>query len=139
MVLCGMLSVSPQIAAAAEIAPEQVIRDFYRWYVEAVASNRDPLTEKRAELKRYATARLLGEIDGMVKGPEGLNGDYFLDAQDIDKDWAKNIKVSTPAIRGNRATADVELTGKELGMRQLRVSLAREKGSWKVDKVTGKQ
>ena len=88
-------------------------------------------------MKRYASARLLREIDGMRKGPDGLNGDYFLDAQDFDKDWATNISVSTPVRKGKRATTVVELKGKEMGTRKLRVALVQEQNEWKVDKVEG--
>ena len=123
---------------ATSPAPEQVIRNFYHWYVAQVVSNHDPLSRNRQEVKRYATDRLLREIDRMRKGPDGLDGDYFLDAQEFDKDWGRNITVSVSPIKGDRATAEVELKGAEVGTRKLHVSLAREAGTWKVDKVEGK-
>lgn len=117
--------------------PERVIRDFYQWYVQALMQNRDPFAKGRAELKRYASARLIQEIDRMRKGPDGLDGDYFLDAQDFDQEWAKNISVTPPVITGNRATTEVTLAGKEMGSRKLRVTLVRGTDGWKVDKVQG--
>lgn len=30
----------------------------------------------------------------MTKRPDGLNGDYFVDTQDFDPLWAKNIPIS---------------------------------------------
>ena len=118
-------------------SPEGVIHRFYQWYVQALIGNRDPFTKGRAELKRYASERLLKEIDRVRKGPDGLDGDYFLDAQDFDKEWGKNISVSKMVVTGDRATATVELQSREMGPRKLHVVLVRENGVWKLDKVEG--
>ncbi len=79
--------------------PEQVIRDFYAWYVQALTSERDPFTQDRETLKTYATAHLIDQIDKMLKGPDGLDGDYFLDAQDFDKEWAGISRSRTPKLK----------------------------------------
>ena len=100
-------------------------------------SERDPFTQGRETLKTYATAHLLAQIDKMMKGPDGLDGDYFLDAQDFDKEWARNIKITNTEIKDGKATADVTLDGKEMGQKTLHLSLAQESGAWKVDRVTG--
>lgn len=118
--------------------PERTIREFYQWYVQTLVGGDDPLSKRRSELKRFATARLMREIDGMRKGPDGLNGDYFLDAQDFDGEWGKNIDVANVAIQGTRATADVQLTSREMGVKKLRITLLREQETWKVDKVVRK-
>lgn len=117
--------------------PEHVVRDFYAWYVQAVTAQKDPFAGNRAPLKRYATDRLIRNIDKMRKGPDGVDGDYFLDAQDFDREWAKNITVSNLDIKGSTATVDVQLKGRNVGTRNLRVTLVDEHG-WKVDKVQGK-
>src|ERR1700741_3972204 len=81
-------------ASAAEPAkslssnPAETIRGFYHWYVTELIANRDPMSNGK-ELNHFATARLLDEIGKMKRGPEGLNGDYFVDAQDFDNQWAK--------------------------------------------------
>jgi hypothetical protein len=133
MVLSAAFALSsiaqPQPTAAG---PERVIRDFYGWYVQALVANQDPLGKRRGELSRYATARLLREIDKMRKGPDGLDGDYFLDAQDFDRAWAKNINVSHVVTKGTSATADVELKGSAAGTRNC-VSRSRRsegRGRW---------
>ena len=117
--------------------PEDCIRNFYRWYVTALVANRDPM-EQRAELKRFATDRLLKEIDKMKKGPDGLDGDYFVDAQDFDPLWAKNISISAVQTNGDRSRAHVLLEGSKGMRKKLIVHLAKEGGSWKVDKVQGR-
>jgi hypothetical protein len=124
-------------AKPSTATPEESIRSFYQWYVMALIANRDPL-KQRAEMKRFATDRLLKEIDKMKKGPDGLNGDYFLDAQDFDDQWAKRITVSNVKTEGAKSTAYVQLDGAEGMRKRLVVQLANDAGSWKIDKVQGR-
>jgi len=131
------LTVEQVPAAESAATPEDCIRNFYRWYVTNLVANRDPM-KQRGEIRRYATERLLKEIDKMVKGPDGLDGDYFVDAQDFDPQWAKNISISPVQTHGDKSTALVHLNGSK-GMRKtLFVHLAKEGGTWKVDKVQGR-
>jgi hypothetical protein len=116
--------------------PIDTIRGFYRWYVTALIANQEPI-KNRKEMKRFATDRLLREIGKMKQGPDGLDGDYFLDAQDFDDLWAKNITVSNVKVSGNGATAEVLLSGKSEMRRRLKVDLVNEGGTWKIDKVKG--
>jgi Protein of unknown function (DUF3828) len=116
--------------------PTDTIRGFYRWYVTALIKNQEPI-KNRKEMKRFTTERLLREIGKMKQGPEGLEGDYFLDAQDFDDLWAKNITVSNVKVSGSRATVEVHLSGKDEMRRHLKVDLVAEAGTWKVDKVKG--
>ena len=132
-------------ASAAEPAkslssnPAETIRGFYHWYVTELIANRDPMSNRK-ELKQFATGRLLNELGKMKRGPEGLNGDYFVDAQDFDNQWAKKISVSNVQLNGNNATAEVMLKGASADMnRKLKVNLVLEAGTWKVDKVQGRE
>jgi hypothetical protein len=124
-------------AAESAATPEDCIRNFYRWYVTNLVANRDPL-KQRKEIRQYATDRLLKEIDKMVKGPDGLDGDYFVDAQDFDPLWAKNISISDVKTVGDKCTAHVLLNGSKSMQKKLSVHLIKEAGSWKVDKVQGR-
>jgi len=121
-------------AAETAATPEDCIRNFYHWYVTNLVANRDPM-KQRSEIRRYATERLLKEIDKMVKGPDGLDGDYFVDAQDFDPLWAKNIAISDLKMRGDKSSARVALNGAKGMRKKLIVQLVRENGAWKVDKV----
>ena len=119
--------------------PSETIRGFYHWYVTELIANRDPMSNPAA-LKNFATARLLKKLGSMKKGPEGLNGDYFTDAQDFDNQWAKKITVSNVRINDKNATAEVMLKGATPDMnRRLKVDLVLESGTWKVDKVQGRE
>jgi hypothetical protein len=124
-------------ARTAGGTPEESIRSFYSWYVTELVANRDPM-KQRTEMKRFATDRLLKQIDKMKKGPDGLNGDYFLDAQDFDEQWAKKISVSNVKIEGAKATAHVLLDGPEGMRKKLVVQLVNDAGAWKIDKVQGR-
>ena len=117
--------------------PESVLREFYQWYVQAVAADRNPIANDRAKLKRYVSEAMLRRIDKLTKAGE-LGSDPFLEAQDLDKGWAKNIKVSNPQIAGAITTADVEMKGPEMGSHKLAVTLRQESGAWKIDKVEPK-
>lgn len=136
--LCHFTSAA-EPAKSLSSNPTETIRGFYHWYVTELIANRDPMSN-RPELKRFATARLLNEIGKMKRGPEGLNGDYFVDAQDFDNQWAKKITVSNVQINDKTATAEVLLKGATADMnRRLKVNLALENGTWKVDKVQGSE
>ena len=124
-------------AAEPAATPEDSIRNFYRWYVTNLVANRDPM-KQRGELKRYATERLLKEIDKMEKGPDGLDGDYFVDAQDFDPLWAKRISISDVQTRGDKSKANVLLDGSKGMQKKLLVHLVKDGGTWKVDKVQGR-
>jgi hypothetical protein len=140
VVACGFCSAmrAAEPSTAAGSNPSDTIRSFYRWYVTELIANRNPI-ENHKELKRFATERLLKEIDRMMKGADGLGADYFLDAQDFDNLWAKNISVSDVKITGMKATAEVLLAGKGEMRRRLTVSLVNDGGIWKVDKVQGRK
>jgi Protein of unknown function (DUF3828) len=125
-------------STAVSSNPSDTIRSFYRWYVTELIANRNPI-ENHKELKRFATERLLKEIDRVKKGANGFGADYFLDAQDFDNLWAKNISVSDVKIIGMKATAEVLLAGKGEMRRRLKVSLVNDGGIWKVDKVQGRE
>lgn len=136
--LAAVAAVAPARAAEANATPEECIRNFYGWYVKNLVANRDPM-KQRAEIRRYATDRLLKEIDKMTKGPDGLDGDYFVDAQDFDPLWAKNIAISDVKTTGDKSNAHVLLNGSQGMRKKLTVQLVRESGTWKVDKVQGRE
>ena len=131
-------SSAPRAAEPSTANPFDAIRSFYRWYVTALIANKQPM-ENRKEMKRFVTERLLSEIDKMKKGPDGLDGDYFLDAQDFDNLWAKNITVADLRVSGKNASAEVLLAGKGEMRRKLKVNLVSDGTAWKIDKVQGRE
>lgn len=136
-VLSFLVALGPLRAAESAATPEDCIRGFYHWYVTNLVANRDPM-KQRKEMRGYATERLLKEIGKMKSGPDGLDGDYFTDAQDFDPLWAKNISISAVKISGDKCTAHVLLDGAKGMRKNLLVRLVKEEGAWKVDKVQGR-
>jgi Protein of unknown function (DUF3828) len=126
-----------QRADAPPSSPEAVIRNFYEWYVHSLNQNAEPLEKQRTILKKYVTERLIREIDKIMKGPDGLDADPFLDAQDWDKDWGKDIAVSSIVSSKGIATAQVTLNGNLIPNHKLRVTLKQERDVWKIDKIKG--
>ena len=135
--LVAVIVASQSRAAETAATPEDCIRNFYHWYVTNLVANRDPM-KQRKEIRQYATERLLREIDKMVMGPDGLDGDYFVDAQDFDPLWAKNISISNLQTHGDKSSAHVLLNGAKGMQKKLLVHLVKEGSTWKVDKVQGR-
>ncbi|HSP44932.1 MAG TPA: DUF3828 domain-containing protein [Chthoniobacterales bacterium] len=134
----AVLGFPPRVRAAepSTANPSDAIRSFYRWYVTELIGNREPI-ENRKEMERFVSERPLNLIDRKKKGPDGLEGDYFLDAQDFDNLWAKNITVSNVKVRGKSAMAEVLLTGNGEMRRRLQVSLTNDGVAWKIIRVQG--
>lgn len=141
LALC-LLSFSLSPAARAAGGEEEKVtarlREFYAFYVHALNADLDMLKkENAAKLKPYITARFLHAVDKMRKGPDGLDGDPYIDAQDWGKDWGKNVTVQNIKLgTGGHATAEVVLQDKEWRHR-LHVKLATEDGVYKIDGVQG--
>ena len=137
--LLSLVVLALRVARPAETnaTPQDCIRNFYHWYVTNLVANRDPM-KQRKEIRQYATERLLKEIGKMKTGPDGLDGDYFTDAQDFDPLWAKNISISDVQTQGDKSSARVLLNGSKGMQKKLAVHLVKEAGTWKVDKVQGR-
>jgi len=72
------------------------------------------------------------------KRPDGIDADFFIDAQDFDETWEKkHLHVKEPGFRVTRATASVTLKGTSFDDK-LRVGLRKEGGVWKIDNVNGR-
>ncbi|HKD24565.1 MAG TPA: DUF3828 domain-containing protein [Xanthobacteraceae bacterium] len=134
--LLGAVAQLSIAASAAETTPQAVVSEFYAWYVRAVAKDEDPLHDEPATLKRYVSGALIVEIEKKLKSRDGLDADYFMQAQDYLDDWLDNISVSPAQIKGATATTAVYL-GKSADKKYgLSVSLVNEQGAWKIRKVT---
>jgi len=128
-------SITPSRAIWPEKNPADALRSFYGWYVHEVANGSRPLEKERDQMRKFVTDRLLDRIDKMPKGPGGLDGDFFLNAQEVDPEWGKNIAVANNSIGRTMSTLGVILTGRKLGDRQFDVKMLFQQGAWKVDEV----
>jgi hypothetical protein len=133
LILIGLPGSTFAQAKSEAGSPEVVVKNFYAWYIGVLNKNATPF-KQRAKIKQFVSARLIAEIDRMMKRGE-YDADYFINAQDWDNAWAKNIKVSDVAVNKGKANAAVFLDGESDFDNKLKLSLVREQGSWKIDTV----
>ena len=120
-----------QAVAATPPKPDAVIREFYKWYVHALNQNKEPLTGERPVMRKYVTLRLIREIDRMAKGPDGLDGDYFIDAQDWE---IANVSVSAWVTGANTAMGVATFTnfGKPV---RVTLELVSTPAGWRISEI----
>ncbi|MBI3653713.1 MAG: DUF3828 domain-containing protein [Acidobacteria bacterium] len=112
-------------------APEAVVKDFYRWYIERLNRNRDPLTQEKTTLKKYLTPEFFRKAPKLL---DQTDADVFICAQDWDKDWGKHITIANLQVQGSVATMKVTLSGSSMN-HKLKVKLKQLNGAWKIDKI----
>lgn len=110
-------------------SPEEVTRQFYDWYLHAGLPI--PKRSNMATFRKFVTQGFLKR----ATAPD-VDAILFIDAQDTDATWADNFNVSKATIQGQRATLQVALNGREMKS-NLRVTLRRMGGVWKIDGVKG--
>jgi hypothetical protein len=128
-------AITPTPAMWPEKNPADAIRSFYNWYVGEVVSGARPREKERELMRKFVTDRLLNRIDEMPKSAGGITGDFFLNAQEVDPEWGKNIAISNNYIGRTMSRLSVILTGRKLGDRQFEVKMLFQEGAWKIDEV----
>ena len=132
LLLCAV-SIRAQIAGT----PEAQARQFYAWYLHELNAERNPISNSRG-LRKYVTTRMVRSIERALTRENGIDADIFIDAQDFDAQWEKNITVSRTAITGASAKVTVTLRGgPNFGTKRMRIGLKKEAGIWKIDSVNG--
>lgn len=114
------------------------VRGFYQWYLPLLESGKaDGLVKhQRKEMARYLTAKLLAKLAKIPADTQ--EGDYFVESLDADPEWAKNIAIRNVKIDAKgRATAEVRLSGGTAAKVNVKVTLVREGGAYKIDDVDG--
>lgn len=123
-------------AKDAEVrSPEATAIVFYGWYLKALASDRDPLTDDAAQIAGFVSKQLILELKRKRESVDGLDSDYFLKAQDYLDEWEASIAASEPEIYQGMATVVLTLGNTTEGKRRFRLKLLRERGVWKIRKV----
>src|SRR2546421_5561507 len=87
-----------QRVLAQGATPEATVRSFYSWYLHELNSNREPIEDSQG-LSKFVTTRLLKAIGRALKREDGIDADLFIDAQDFDPLWEKNITPAKALIR----------------------------------------
>jgi hypothetical protein len=107
----------------------------YEWYLKELAADKDPVGDERAALSEHVSARLLQQIERKRRSPDGMEADYFIQAQDYLDDWLGQVTVKAGKINKSTAKVDATLGEKPDDMRTLRVTLVFESGVWKISHV----
>ena len=122
----------------AEQSPEQTAKEFYKWYLTQLNSERYPIQQQKTQILKRVSRRL----GKWLYSPEyeEYGADYFLSAQDWDKNWVKGITTSKALIKGNNATLRLTLAAPKgaetnFGRHTLAIKLIKEGNTWKIDRV----
>jgi hypothetical protein len=121
-------------AMAASQPPEQAALQFYRWYMQSLAINQDPLKQSPVQMSAYVEKGLMKELTRRMSR-KGLHADYFIQAQEFMDDWPTHIKVVRPTVQGNVASVVVLLGATPDTRRILALTMFREQGDWKISMV----
>jgi len=121
--------------ASAQAQPAPMVNDFYRWYLRALKRDHDPLSEDRVTLRKYVAPALIAKIARMMNSADGLESDYFLQAQDYLDEWVDDVTVSPRSSHQGSATLIVSLGSKHGTPWTLEVEVTRIGQGWKVSSV----
>lgn len=136
MLLLCTLAVCPFAANATPSIPAQLsTQAFYKWYLQELAVDRDPLSDRPQQYEKHVAKGLVGDINKAMTSEDGIDSDYFLKAQDYLDDWRASVNTSVVSQRSTSAVILVKLGRDKETIRRLKVSLIVEDGAWKIRKV----
>lgn len=130
VLLCGAgASAAPRHHVAAR-TPVGVTAAFYDWYITKFRSDHDPMFELRSGAQAWVSSRLLDEVDARLEARIS-DDDDFLQVDDIVRPC--HSLAATPLGEGpDRAEVGVTLGARTAPPWQLRVSLVKEGGAWRI-------
>ncbi len=131
---------APKAAPVAPAAPDAVAVEFYGWYLETLAADQDPLSDRRERFAAYVASELEAQLAQRLRGGGPPDGDYFLQAAHYHANWLRQ-RVHAVTVRqrsqGRERLADVIVTLGAGGepVRTLALSMVLEGGAWKIRRV----
>lgn len=136
MLICfSQLFITQSVLAETSLAPDAFVSEFYGWYLHSLAADHDPFRDDRTKLSKYVSKALIKEIERRMNSANGLDADYFIQAQDYLDDWENNISVAMPKINGNTASVVVTLGATKDSRHRLALILMKEDRVWKIRKI----
>lgn len=121
-------------AMAKSQPPQQAAVQFYRWYMQSLTINQDPLKQSPVQMSAYVERGLMKQLKRRTSR-QGLHADYFIQAQEHMEDWVTHIKAVRPVVQGNIASVVVLLGATPDTRRILALTMSREDGDWKISMV----
>jgi hypothetical protein len=141
-IVCGaVLLLAVSSFGQVNTGPADTAKSFYKWYLHELNAEREPINNK-PKMRTFISDRLARWIGS--KAYEEYGADYFIDAQDFGEAWEHNIQISRVVTSGSSATLRITLiqpkTGNtpNIGNKILDLRLLKERGVWKIDRITGK-
>jgi hypothetical protein len=137
-----LLFIALHISAVGQAkSPDAVAKDFYKWYLTELNAERNPISQHKARMRSYISARLSRWVYSPSYSEYGA--DYFIDAQDWEQSWVNGISATRPVIKGTTATLRVQFDPAKgvtsgFGRRILPVKLVKEGGVWKIDSINNR-
>jgi hypothetical protein len=130
-VLTSIPSARAQGKPAAQ-GPDEVVRNFYAWYLGRLEKDDWTPLDNRREALKYLTPAWRVRAP-RVSGDEGVN--VFVCAQDWLAEWRKSMTFAPAVARGTQATARVTWgTGPDT--QRINVTLKKVGGAWKIDRTS---
>jgi hypothetical protein len=118
------------------LGPEARTSEFYHWYLDSLSRNKDPLKESPNTISNYIAGDLIKEINSKISSDAGLESDYFTKSQDYIDEWVTHINVKMTKIDKSGASVVVTLGESQNEISKLDVLLIKQKGEWKIYKIT---
>jgi len=135
LMMAAILLILP-VAINAQPTPGATVKAFYKWYVHSLNTDvSDPLNSDKTTARKYVTTSLLRKIEKAMKAEGGIGADYFLSAQDFDKEWENNLVIRKISTNASTSTINIVLPSKQMGDQKLKILLRKEGGLWKIDKI----
>ena len=123
------------VNAHAHDTPESRTRDFYSWYLKARVNGKDPTRNKKIT-SSYLSVRFSRWF--YSKAVRNADTDVFIDSEEWHDAWADNIEIGAAVITGNSAALHIMFSSPpDESVMKLQVSLVKEAGKWKIDRVRG--
>jgi len=118
--------------AAAAAAPQEIVKQFYAWYLHRLNRNDYEPLKNRSIAGKYLTPGFLRRVPRLQ---HELEADVIVCAQDTDPAWEKNFIVESETIRGASATVLLALSGNDPDTLKHKVTLKRTTAGWRINSV----
>jgi hypothetical protein len=125
------------------MAPDAVATEFYGWYLDTLAADQDPLSDRHATFNNYVarelTTRLIDRLNARLNARLSGRGvpdtDYFLQSPGYQSTWRRHVAATTVRQRGRSADVIVTLGEEGGAKRVLALAMVLEAGTWKIRQV----
>jgi Protein of unknown function (DUF3828) len=114
-------------------SPEERVKSFYSWYMKVINVENGP-DHNKTVMRSHLSARLGKWF--YSKAGQDLEYDYFIQSQEWSEEWADHITFGKGTTKGTTAVVNLVLGSTDGDSdTPLRISLVKESGVWKIDRV----